>query len=120
MQPSFILICCKKKVDRLRTALAGDLLREQAASHEADKSLLINKQIAVMEENDALKSRLADFELMREKLFFALVLALKLNASAKGAVCNSIDATELWAGQAQKLHFAQWQSFLEGQLEGKK
>ncbi len=107
----------QRKIEELRIAVAGDLLQEQATKHEADKSLLINKQIAVMEENFGLKSKLEDFELMREKLFFALALALKLNVSLKGGTTNSIDPTELWAGPAQKLHFTEWQKFLEQQLD---
>ena len=111
----------QRQVEQLREATAGELLREQHERHEADKALLIGKQIAVMEENFELRSKLTDFELMREKLFFALVLALKLNLSLKGITCNSIDATGLWASSAvQKLHFTQWQTLLEGLLEEKK
>jgi hypothetical protein len=40
-----------------------------------------------MEDNYKLTTKLADFEAMREKLFFALVLALKLNLSLKVLLC---------------------------------
>ena len=101
------------ELERTRGAVAGDVLQEQMDKHERDKQLLIEKQIAVMEENFVLRQKLEDFDVMREKLFFALALALKLNESSKGVLLNNLDATQIWEDEARKMHFSQWNALLE-------
>ncbi len=103
----------RAELEWARNAVAGELLREQALKHEADKQLLIEKQIATMEDNFVLKQRLEDYELMREKLFFAMALSIKLGQSLKGVSCNELDVTAVWHEEAQKVHFSQWQALLE-------
>ncbi len=106
----------RAELERVRNSVAGDLLAAQAEKHEADKRLLIEKQIATMEDNFNLRQQVADFEAMREKLFFTLVLALKLNDSDNGLSCNNVDATSVWHSEAQKVHFSQWQTLLEQKM----
>jgi DNA repair exonuclease SbcCD ATPase subunit len=103
----------RAELERARSAVAGELLAEQALKHEADKQLLIEKQIATMEDNFGLKQRLEDYETMREKLFFAMALSVKLSQSLKGVSCNDLDATAVWHDEAQELHFSHWQALLE-------
>jgi hypothetical protein len=101
-----------KKIQRLEAELSE---RAEGRGETSSKQKLMEKQIETMEEMYLLKEQLKDFEAIRKKLFFSLVLGLKLNESAKGRSCNHLDASDLWQ-EAQETNFQSWEEFIQSKI----
>ncbi len=79
---------------------------------DAERAVLLKRNGEAMEDNFRLQERLSDWDFIREKCFFALVLALKLSESAKGAACN-VDAAALWDEAKATVPARQWDAWIQ-------
>jgi len=104
-----------REVARLRAMGAAQLAEEERERLEAEKQLLMEKQICTMEEVHMLREKLTDYDEMRKELFFALVLGLKLTVAGRGEPCN-VDASQLWE-QGQEKPFTMWKAWLEDKIK---
>lgn len=91
---------------------AGDVVAEEKRQWDVEKQVLMERNLEVMEENFGLRERMSDWDFLREKCFFSLVLALKLNASARGESCN-IDASSLWAEASASVAPRAWDAWIQ-------
>lgn len=114
---------------------AGQVIELERRVWETEKAVLMEKNLAVIAENYELRDKLADWDWLREKCFFALVLALKLDESAKGirptaigysrltraaagAPCN-LDASQLWQEARATVPPKRWEGWIrERQTQG--
>lgn len=97
---------------RERALPADERAAQARAAWEAERALLLTRNVEALERNFALQERVADVEYLREKCFFALVLALKLSEAAKGAACN-VDAAALWDEAKSAVPPRQWEAWIQ-------
>jgi hypothetical protein len=96
----------------------GEVLELEKQGWETERKVLMDRNLAVMEENFGLRERLTEWDYVREKCFFSLVLALKLDESAKGTPCN-LEAATLWK-EAMKLPPRGWDAWIRERASEKK